>query len=78
MRTTTYNRINLLLIKVLVVFIFFDGIRSNLIIGDKISYLRELTIFLIIFFTFSNSGIRKIIKIPTGVLICPESDQYRL
>lgn len=68
MRTTTYNRINLLLIKVLVVFIFFDGIRSNLIIGDKISYLRELTIFLIIFFTFSNSGIRKIIKIPTSIV----------
>lgn len=42
---------NLLLFQLVIIFIFFDGIRSNLIFGNVLTLLREM-LFLILFYRF--------------------------
>lgn len=47
-----------MLFKIIIIFVFFDGIRSNLILGEYFSFLRELAIILLFLYARFVVGYR--------------------
>ena len=46
------SNLNYFLFQIIIVFIYFDGIRSNLIGGNILTLSREGSIFYLVFYTF--------------------------